>query len=134
MWTKAEIGKVIKESRIAAGLTQKQVADALNRPQNTISAWEVGRAQPDANTLFLLFEVLGRSVDEAFGFTEGEKNPPGTAEAAPGEDRISVDESTKLLVALGLIEEGQRLSNDDLAFLGNIISLLDVWFSKGNGK
>lgn len=34
-----------------------------------ISAWEVGRAQPDANTLFELFEVLGRSVDEAFGFS-----------------------------------------------------------------
>ncbi len=78
MWTKEEIGRVIKESRIDAGLTQKQVADALNRPQNTISAWEVGRAQPDANTLFMLFQVLGRSVDEAFGFSSEQKKEPPT--------------------------------------------------------
>lgn len=78
MWTKEEIGRVIKESRLDAGLTQKQVADALNRPQNTISAWEVGRAQPDANTLFMLFQVLGRSVDEAFGFSSGQKKEPPT--------------------------------------------------------
>lgn len=70
MWTKEEIGKVIKESRLSAGLTQTQVAEALGRPQNTISAWEMGRAQPDANTLFELFQVLGRSVDEAFGFSK----------------------------------------------------------------
>lgn len=69
MFTKEEIGCVIKASRIAAGMTQAQVAKALGRPQNTISAWEVGRAQPDANTLFELFDILDRSVDEAFGFS-----------------------------------------------------------------
>lgn len=68
--TKEEIGRVIKESRIAAGLTQLQVGEALNRPQTTIAAWEAGRSQPDANTLFELFQVLGRSVDEAFGFSK----------------------------------------------------------------
>lgn len=77
--TKEEIGRIIKESRIAAGLTQLQVADALSRPQNTVSAWEMGRAQPDANTLFDLFRVLGRSVDEAFGFTR--EAPPLSGEA-----------------------------------------------------
>lgn len=77
--TKEEIGNIIRESRNAAGLTQLQVANALDRPQNTISAWEMGRAQPDANTLFELFQVLGRSVDEAFGFTESA--PPLSGEA-----------------------------------------------------
>lgn len=77
--TKEEIGRIIKESRNAAGLTQLQVSEALGRPQNTISAWEMGRAQPDANTLFELFQVLGRSVDEAFGFTKNA--PPLSGEA-----------------------------------------------------
>lgn len=77
--TKEEIGRIIKESRTAAGLTQIQVGDALNRPQTTIAAWEAGRSQPDANTLFELFQVLGRSVDEAFGFTESA--PPLSGEA-----------------------------------------------------
>lgn len=67
--TKEEISRIIKESRIMAGLTQTQVSERLGRPQATIAGWEVGRSQPDANTLFDLFRVLGRSVDEAFGFT-----------------------------------------------------------------
>lgn len=68
--TKEEIGRILKESRVASGLTQAQVAETIGRPQNTISAWEMGRAQPDANTLFVLFDLFGRSVDEAFGFTK----------------------------------------------------------------
>lgn len=67
--TKEDISRIIKESRTMAGLTQTQVAEKLGRPQATIAGWEVGRSQPDANTLFELFRVLGRSVDEAFGFT-----------------------------------------------------------------
>lgn len=86
MWTKEEIGNVIKKSRLSAGLTQVQVAKALGRPQNTISAWEMGRAQPDANTLFELFQVLGADLNEAFGFSSG-KNSPGTAGAAPGDEQ-----------------------------------------------
>lgn len=67
--TKEDISRIIKESRVMAGLTQTQVAEMLGRPQATIAGWEVGRSQPDANTMFKLFQVLGRSVDEAFGFT-----------------------------------------------------------------
>lgn len=66
--TREEIGRIIQESRISAGLTQSKVAKELGRPQQTIASWESGKSQPDANTLFDLFRVLGRSVDEAFGF------------------------------------------------------------------
>lgn len=66
--TREDIARIIKESRLSAGLTQMQVAEAIGRPQTTIASWESGKSQPDANTLFELFRVLGRSVDEAFGF------------------------------------------------------------------
>lgn len=75
--TKEDISRIIKESRMMAGLTQTQVAEKLGRPQATIAGWEVGRSQPDANTLFELFRVLGRSVDEAFGFTVESFNVTG---------------------------------------------------------
>lgn len=67
--TKEDIARIIRESRLATGLTQNQVAKELGRPQQTIANWESGKSQPDANTLFELFRVFGRSVDEAFGFT-----------------------------------------------------------------
>lgn len=62
------------------------------------------------------------------------KKFPSAAEAVPGENRVSVDESNRLLIALGLIEDGQHLSDEDLAFLRNVIVLLNAWFRKGNGK
>lgn len=58
------------------------------------------------------------------------ENSPSAAEAAPGEDRISLEKSNRLLAALGLIQEGQDLSDGDLAFLAHVIGLLDTWFSK----
>lgn len=67
--TREEIARTIRESRLATGLTQNQVAKELGRPQQTIANWESGKSQPDANTLFELFRIFGRSVDEAFGFT-----------------------------------------------------------------
>ena len=48
------------------------------------------------------------------------------------DDYISLDESNALLVALGLIRDGQQLSDDDLAFLAHIIGLLEAWFNKAH--
>ena len=76
MMTKAEIGKIIQQSRLAAGLTQMQVATRLNRPQQTIANWEVGRSQPDANTLFALFQILDTDINRAFGLPSAKKETP----------------------------------------------------------
>lgn len=60
---------------------------------------------------------------------EIEKSPSATNGALGGK-HISLEKSNDLLVALGLIKEGQQLSDDDLAFLTHIVGLLDAWFSK----
>lgn len=44
--------------------------------------------------------------------------------------QFSLEASNRLLVAMGFIEEGQDLSDDDLAFLTHIIGLLNSHFSK----
>lgn len=77
--TREDIARTIKESRLATGLTQNQVAKELDRPQQTIANWESGKSQPDASTLFDLFRILNRSVDEAFGLTK--ETPPLSSEA-----------------------------------------------------
>ena len=106
--TKEEIGSIIKESRTAAGLTQLQVGDALKRPQTTIAAWEAGRSQPDANTLFDLFRVLGRSVDEAFGFQKN--TPPLSGRALKMAQAFEkLDEKGKALLEDSLAREEQRV-------------------------
>lgn len=108
--TKEEIGLIIKKCRVSAGLTQSFVAEQLNRPQQTIANWEVGRSQPDANTLFLLFQVLGVSLDEAFGIrTKKETAPPYTEEALKlAKDYDNLDGHGKKVVRLVADEEKAR--------------------------
>lgn len=131
MWTKEEIGQVIKESRLSAGLTQKQVAEFLNRPQQTIASWETGKSQPDANTLFVLFQILGRSLDEAFGFSDNPKNSPGTAEAAPGEDISDMfDKLNDLLVSTGLIKDGNDLTAQQADILLAVCRIINATFQE----
>lgn len=60
----------LKEGRIASGFTQKDVADALGRPQQTIGAWEVGRSQPDMDTLSKLLQLYHISANDFFEFDE----------------------------------------------------------------
>lgn len=66
--TKEEIGAILKKLRTKSGKTQKEVATALGRTQQVVGHWETGYAQPDANTLFILCDLYGASVDVAFGF------------------------------------------------------------------
>lgn len=72
--TKEEIGKVLKNLRLSCGMTQKEVAEKLGRKQQIIGHWETGYSQPDANTLFILCNIYGSSVDEAFGFSKYTKS------------------------------------------------------------
>ncbi len=48
-------------------LTQKQVGDAVGLSPITVSGWELGRSEPDAQTLPLLADLLGISVDNLLG-------------------------------------------------------------------
>lgn len=135
------LSKRLIEVRKSNGYTRKRLAEELNRPYRTITNYEIGEHEPGHKYLIEIAEKFGITTDYLLGLSDDPhktsdetKKSPSTAKAAPGEERVSIEESTNLLIALGLIEEGQRLSDDDLAFLRNVISLLDVWFRKGNGK
>lgn len=129
MMTKEEIGHIIKKARLAAGLTQMQVALQLGRPQQTIANWEVGRSQPDANTLFELFQVLNADLNESFGFAPEQKTSPGTVEAMPEEElqqeiirlagELSAEQKDWFLALLRLTAaRNQGLSAADLVSAG----------------
>ena len=64
------IAVAIKKARLRAGLTQKQVADALEKSQTTVAAWESGRSQPDAKTLVLLSSLFHVSSDFLLGLSD----------------------------------------------------------------
>lgn len=55
-----------KELRERAGLTQIQLAAALNVSQSTVSQWETGAALPTTDKLPKLAEILGCRIDDLF--------------------------------------------------------------------
>ena len=54
----------IKKSRVSIGMTQDELGKRLGVKQPTISMWETNRAQPRAELLPKLADILGCTVDE----------------------------------------------------------------------
>lgn len=58
----------LKEFRTQAGLTINEVGDRIGKSGKTVSAWECGRGQPDADMLLALCELYGvSSISEFYG-------------------------------------------------------------------
>lgn len=58
-----EISKQIKKYRGEQGLSQEQLAQRIYVSRQTVSNWENEKSYPDVNSLVLLSEVFGVSVD-----------------------------------------------------------------------
>ena len=56
------LAQTLKEERLRAGLTQEQLAEKIGTKKTYISKLENGRADIQLNTLFRIFEGLGRRV------------------------------------------------------------------------
>ena len=66
---KKNFSETLKELRLKAGYTQKQVYDMLGIRQSTFSAWETGRAEPSADMLLKLCKLYHvNAVFAAFGY------------------------------------------------------------------
>lgn len=60
----------IREKRIEKGLTQDELAAALNIRRTTISMWETGNSMPRGEVLIKLAKVLGCTIDDLFDKAE----------------------------------------------------------------
>lgn len=60
----------IKSYRTKLGQTQAELASACNVKQNTVSAWETGRSEPDFESLKKMADIFNCSIDELLGQKE----------------------------------------------------------------
>lgn len=60
----------IKAYRTKLGQTQAELASACNVKQNTVSAWETGRSEPDFESLKKMADIFNCSLDELLGQKE----------------------------------------------------------------
>ena len=56
------LATALKEERLKAGLTQQELAEQIGTKKTYISRLENGKADVQLNTLFRIFEGLGRHV------------------------------------------------------------------------
>ncbi|MBE7093802.1 MAG: helix-turn-helix transcriptional regulator [Clostridiales bacterium] len=64
------IGKKIKELRKEAGLTQKQVAQMLNKSETGFASWEQGLSEPSVNDLRMLCMIFNVSANILLGISD----------------------------------------------------------------
>ena len=85
---KEKTGQLITELRKEKGLTQKQLADALNVTDKAVSKWERGLSFPDISMLEPISELLGVSIMEILA-----------GERQSGEDTLTREEAQDLINA-----------------------------------
>lgn len=65
-------GARIKAARLDAGLTHRQISQALNVDQSLIYKWETGLVAPRDDTRHALADILGVDVDVLFRYANGD--------------------------------------------------------------
>lgn len=64
----------LKKARENTGFTQREVEAEIGIKQSTIASYEIGRTQPDIETIGILADFYGVSVDWLFGTNGGKNN------------------------------------------------------------
>lgn len=77
------VGRAVRQVRVAAGLTQAELAERAGLAFETISRVESGREPPSLRTAISLSDALGVSVDAVVGRVGA---PPVRKEAGPSRD------------------------------------------------
>lgn len=74
-----KFGEKLKELRVGKGMTQKELADAIDDVQSQIRRWEAGERSPTFGTVHRLCQALGVrcTVFENCEFEESKKKSAG---------------------------------------------------------
>lgn len=62
----------LKKARKDTGFTQIEIEKELNIPRSTLANWEIGRTQPDIESLGILADFYGVSTDWLLGTKGGQ--------------------------------------------------------------
>ena len=100
------VSRVLREARIRAGFSQRDVYERLNIRQSTFSSWETGKAEPDIATFLKLCDVYG--ID----------NPSALFLGVPFEKYTFSVREAELLKRFRRLDERGKLSVENCAEFG----------------
>lgn len=101
----------IKELRLKQRLTQQQVAEKIGVTRPAYSAYEIGKREPDFETLKKLANIFDVSTDYLLGKSSNENDtsvtPPNTIAAHIDED-VTAEEMEDILNYIEFIKNKHR--------------------------
>jgi len=124
------LGKRLKKLREQFGYTQQQLADLVSLSQQTIGHYEVGRADPDIDTLKLFADIFGTTADYLLGRTDLKNST--ACENGPPFGFTSPKEIVEFILTQNIIMDfiefdTNKLSDDEVKELVNeLLNLLKL--------
>ncbi len=103
MGIKEELGKKIKRMRLSRGLTQEQLAEAVDISQRTLSGIEIGENFMTAETLDNIIRALNTTSEELFATNHLKEESELKSEIIKDLEYISKD-SIKLSILYNLVK------------------------------
>lgn len=127
----------LKNARLACGLTQQEVAQALNIDKTTYSSYETGRRQPDVARLRQLARLLEVSGDQLLELAPRLRAAPTPEEMGQVKKYRLLDLHGRELVDLVLDKEYQRMARapekEEKGWI-TYINCYDLAVSAGTGE
>lgn len=107
-----KFSKVLKYLRETQNLTQAQIGKIVNKGESTVRMWELRKSEPDHQTILLLANYFGVTVDYLLG--RDEKSPATKkGEADNGIENLNIPEKYNG-IRVALNEGDKNLNQDDI--------------------
>lgn len=99
----------LKELRKEKNMTQVQLAEALGVSKGTIAMWEIGKREPNFETLDRLSDVFDKRIDYILGYSNDASSPQFTEEDIDQLGRWEVEDQFReiIMAYLSLDEYGK---------------------------
>lgn len=117
-----------------SGKTLQQISDECGIPKGTLNKIFAGQTKdPQYGTLKTIVHALGFTVDDLEKFENPEiKKDPTPAKARAG--KATVEQIRQTLIQLGILRDGEDLTDADLLFLRIAFKSIADWFAqRGKG-
>ena len=92
----------MREYRLAAGMTAKQLGSMLHLSESSITMYETGKREPSPDTLIKIADILGTTVDDLIGRALQQQQKPAA------ESHELTETERELIRLLGLIPEDRK--------------------------
>lgn len=107
-------------------MTQQELADKIGVSRGTIGMYEIGKRDPDTNTLIKIAQTFNVTTDYLLGNTSNPK--PANKEKLSLEEKYpevhDVEEAMEVILAQpGLMLKGSMLSDESKIILANAIQM-----------